>query len=129
MTTDKNISLAAGMWKMKCPNCRKGDLFQTKNPWKLSKLDSMPPRCPVCNQSYFPEVGFYYGAMYISYMVSIAVEVPIFFIMLLLFGFQMIPMVATLCISLVFFFPYIYRYSRVIWIYVTIPFGGVRTDK
>lgn len=66
--------------------------------------------------------------MYISYMVSIAVEVPVF-IMLLLFGFQMIPMVATLCISLVFFFPYIYRYSRVIWIYVTIPFGGVRTDK
>ena len=83
MTTDKNISLAAGMWKMKCPNCRKGDLFQTKNPWILSKLDSMPPRCPVCNQSYFPEVGFYYGAMYISYMVSIAVEDPILFFMIL----------------------------------------------
>ncbi|GDX51364.1 hypothetical protein LBMAG27_04110 [Bacteroidota bacterium] len=126
MTNDKKTSLAAGMWKMKCPNCRKGDLFQTKNPWILSKLDSMPPRCSVCNQSYFPEVGFYYGAMYISYMVSIAVEVPIFLLMLLFFGFQIVPMVVTLCTSLVFFFPYIYRYSRVLWIYVTIPFESYK---
>ncbi len=126
MQEGKNIPLLKGMWKMKCPNCRKGNLFETKNPWILNKLDSMPPRCLICNQSYFPEVGFYYGAMYISYMVSIAIEVPIFFLMLLFFGFQMVPMVVTLCVSLIFFFPYIYRYSRVLWIYVTIPFGSYK---
>lgn len=128
MSTSKSIPLAEAMWKMKCPKCRKGDLFESKNPWILSKLDSMPANCPVCNQSYFPEVGFYYGAMYISYMVSIAVEVPIFLLMLLLFGFQIVPMIVTLCSSLIFFFPYIYRYSRVLWIYVTIPFGGVKDE-
>ena len=123
MENEKHLGLAEGMWKMKCPKCRQGDLFETKNPWVLSKLDSMPPTCPVCHQSYFPEVGFYFGAMYVSYMISIAIAVIIFFSILLLFGFVMIPMVVTIISALVILFPYIYRYSRVLWIYVTIPFG------
>jgi hypothetical protein len=83
----------------------------------------MPQHCPVCGQSNFPEVGFYYGAMYISYMLSVAVSVFDVLAFWLLFGFYLMPILITNIIILVILFPYIYRYSRVLWIYVTVSFS------
>ena len=111
---------------MKCPHCREGNLFLYKNPFNLKKFDKMPEFCPVCNQSFFPEVGFYYGAMYMSYMLSIAIVVPIFFIWWFLFGFQLIPMLTVISVTLIVLTPVVYRYSRMLWIYITVPFDKER---
>ena len=107
---------------MKCPHCRRGDLFLHRNPFNLKKFDKMPEHCTACGQSFFPEIGFYYGAMYMSYMLSIAIVVPIFFLWWLLFGFQLIPMLTVISVTLIGLTPIVYRYSRVLWIYITVPF-------
>jgi len=43
----------------------------------------MLPRCPECGLSYFPEQGYYVGAMIINYIVTTACVVTIFLLSLL----------------------------------------------
>ena len=54
---------------LKCPTCHQGDLFPTGS-FTFSKPFQQYAHCPACGQSYFPEPGFYYGAMFISYIGS-----------------------------------------------------------
>lgn len=43
----------------------------------------MMPRCPECGLSYFPEQGYYVGAMIINYLATTACVVAIFLVSLL----------------------------------------------
>lgn len=56
----------------KCPRCRKGDLFVSKNPYDLKQNMKMNERCPVCGQRTDIEVGFYYGTSFVSYALTVA---------------------------------------------------------
>lgn len=56
------------MWDYKCPRCRKGDIFI--KPMSLSNPIDMPKRCDVCQQKMEPETGFYFGALFLSYIFS-----------------------------------------------------------
>jgi uncharacterized protein (DUF983 family) len=64
----------AAHWR--CPNCGRGRLFRG--------VFRMLPRCPECGLSYFPEQGYYVGAMIINYVATTAVVVAIFLLSLLL---------------------------------------------
>jgi len=44
----------------------------------------MLPVCPECGLSYFPEQGYYVGAMIINYVITTAIVVAIFLLSLLL---------------------------------------------
>ncbi|RYY28059.1 MAG: DUF983 domain-containing protein [Chitinophagaceae bacterium] len=72
----------------KCPRCRQGDMFVTKNPWKLKTTMRMHNECPVCGQPFNLEVGFYYGSSYVSYAFSVAFSVTTFVAWWLLIGFS-----------------------------------------
>lgn len=122
-------SIWYGMSRMKCPRCHHGDLFVHKNPYNIRNFDNMPLHCPVCGQSNFPEIGFYYGAMYASYMLSVAVSVFDVLAFWILFGFHIVPIIITNTVILIILFPYLYRYSRVIWIYVTVSFNYMEYEK
>ncbi len=52
---------------LKCPRCHEGDLFHTST-WSFQDIAGMPDRCPNCGLNYMPEPGFYYGAMFVSYI-------------------------------------------------------------
>jgi uncharacterized protein (DUF983 family) len=69
----KQIVRRAGHWR--CPNCGRGRLFRG--------VFRMLPRCPECGLSYFPEQGYYVGAMIINYMATTAVVVTIFLVSVL----------------------------------------------
>ena len=58
----------------KCPRCRKGDMFIDKNPWRLKNTMKMNATCPVCGQPLDIEVGFYFGAGYVSYALTVAIS-------------------------------------------------------
>ena len=47
----------------------------------------MLPRCPECGLSYFPEQGYYVGAMIINYVATTAVVVAIFLLSVLVRDF------------------------------------------
>ncbi|MGD0907073.1 MAG: DUF983 domain-containing protein [Candidatus Acidiferrales bacterium] len=67
------IVFRAAHWQ--CPNCGRGRLFRG--------IFRMESRCPVCGLSYFPEQGYYLGAMIINYIVTTAIVVTIFLLSLL----------------------------------------------
>lgn len=72
----------------KCPRCRKGDMFVYKNPWRLKNTLKMNATCPVCNQPLDIEVGFYFGAGYVSYALTVAISAITFIIWWKFFGFE-----------------------------------------
>ncbi|HVK46279.1 MAG TPA: hypothetical protein VM488_00515, partial [Pseudobacter sp.] len=74
--------------KCKCPRCRQGDMFVSKNPWALKTTMRMYQVCPVCAQPLNIEVGFYYGSSYVSYAFSIAISVATFVAWWVLIGFS-----------------------------------------
>lgn len=73
----------------KCPRCRKGDMFQDKNPWHLNNTMKMNKECPVCGQPLDIEVGFYFGSSYVSYALTIALSVATFVAWWVLIGFSL----------------------------------------
>jgi len=56
--------------RWRCPHCGRGQLFRG--------AFRMMPRCPECGLSYFPEQGYYVGAMIINYVATTACVVAIF---------------------------------------------------
>jgi uncharacterized protein (DUF983 family) len=63
----------AAHWR--CPSCGRGRLFRG--------VFRMLPRCAECGLSYFPEQGYYVGAMIINYVATTACVVAIFLVSLL----------------------------------------------
>lgn len=100
---------------LKCPRCHEGDLFLTKNPYSFSDLDKMHDKCPVCEQKYWLEPGFYYGAMYISYALTIALSVAVFVAMIVLWQFDVLWYLGLNATAILILFPPIFRVSRAIW--------------
>lgn len=68
----KQILRHAAHWR--CPNCGRGRLFRG--------VFRMFSACPECGLSYFPEQGYYIGAMILNYIVTTAVVVAIFLVSL-----------------------------------------------
>lgn len=82
----------------------------------------MPQRCAVCGQIYFPEVGFYWGAMYISYGLTVLFSAINVGLLWLLFGFNMWLLIIGNAILLLAGMPLFYRYSRAIWLMFFVSF-------
>jgi phage FluMu protein Com len=62
----------------KCPRCREGNLFITKNAYDFTRNTKMNEHCPTCGQVTEIEVGFYYGTAYVSYGLTVAFSVATF---------------------------------------------------
>src|SRR5437588_9494696 len=59
---------------MRCPRCRRGPMFRHSNPYRkfsLKHIFDMHHTCPVCNQKYDLEPGFWYGTGYVSYGLTV----------------------------------------------------------
>jgi hypothetical protein len=65
-------------WKalrtMKCPKCHSGNMFSSSNTYNLRKIHEMPEHCQECGQSFNPEPGFYTGAMYVNYGLTVVLS-------------------------------------------------------
>ncbi|MBI1222474.1 MAG: DUF983 domain-containing protein [Bacteroidetes bacterium] len=85
MCTDKAPSGFSAFRQYKCPRCRRGKMF-THSVFSLGKFQEMHLHCPVCAVSFEPETGFYWGAMYISYAITVAMSVAIGLAMRIILG-------------------------------------------
>lgn len=63
----------------KCPDCHKGDLF--RHSAFSRKFGDMHKNCPVCGYDFIQEPSFYFGAMYVSYAIQVAVFVFVYFLL------------------------------------------------
>jgi hypothetical protein len=64
----------------RCPRCRRGDIFKSKNAYALkgSEYMKMHDHCPLCGQATDLEVGFYYGTGYVSYGITVLFSIVTF---------------------------------------------------
>jgi hypothetical protein len=115
------------MLNMKCPRCRKGPMFTNNNPWNLRKVFSMYDRCPVCDQKFELEVGFWYGTGYVSYALSVAFCVASFVAWYVLIGMsttdnRVFWWMGINILLLVLLQPWLMRISRVIYLYFFVKY-------
>ena len=117
----RNITSLEMMFTCKCPRCRKGDMFQSSNPWKLRSTMKMNKHCAVCGQPFDIEVGFYFGSSYVSYAMSVALSVTTFVAWWTLIGFsyqdnRFFYWLSFNCVLLLLLQPYLMCVARTGWL-------------
>ncbi|MCK7555470.1 DUF983 domain-containing protein [Chitinophaga sedimenti] len=105
----------------KCPRCRQGDMFEDKNPYHLKSTMKMHKRCPVCDQPFELEVGFFYGSGYVSYALSVAISVGTLALWWFTIGLglddnRFLYWIITNAVLLISLQPLLMRLARAIWI-------------
>lgn len=100
----------------KCPRCHKGQVFETNNPFRLSKAFQMTRSCPVCKLKYERETGFFYGAMYVSYALMSGLFIVWFVLNVYVFHLPALILAFSVTASILLLFPVAYRWARLIWL-------------
>ena len=62
------MSALEGILRQMCPRCRQGPMYR---PFSLSGWLDMYESCPICHLKFNREQGYFIGAMYVSYGLSI----------------------------------------------------------
>jgi len=113
------------MMAQQCPRCHRGPLFR-HSAFNLARFDDMYEACPVCGQHYEPEVGFYWGAMYISYGFSVGIVVLTGVLLYFLAGDPSVWVyILTVAAVVLLLTPLMFRYARTVMLYF---FGGAHYD-
>jgi len=122
----------------KCPVCRQGNLYVDGFLYNPQVLTKMHANCPTCKTKLQPEPGFYFGAAYVSYGLTVALWVAVF-VALETFGaiglieFSFFDDIATFLITgiivLLLLTPPIYRLSRSIWGVMFLKFDQDLAEK
>ncbi len=106
----------------RCPRCRQGKMFVY--PFStVQKFSDMHAHCPTCELRFEVEPGFFIGAMYVSYAMSLMIFAAVSAAVYLLFKnpdfyYYMI----AIPLMVLILFPFMYRYSRVLFLH---GFGGI----
>ncbi|MBX2930665.1 MAG: DUF983 domain-containing protein [Chitinophagaceae bacterium] len=121
MSQQKKRSYLGAVLQNKCPRCREGNIFISKNAYNLKNTYSMHKTCSTCGQPTEIEVGFYYGTGYVSYALSIAFLIASFIASYVLFGLSVhdnsiLWWLIISCILLFLLQPLNIRLSRSLWL-------------
>ncbi len=118
----KKGTKAFSILKYKCPRCHEADLFKSNSVRSITDIYKMDEKCPNCQQPFSLEVGFYWGGMYISYIMSAFLLFGLFalFKFVIGLGFRTSEFLTIGLVLLLWVF--IFRISRSIWINVFIHY-------
>jgi phage FluMu protein Com len=128
-------ALLPSLLKMKCPNCRTGNMYINKHIFPLKELLVMPERCTVCNQKMELETGFYYGTGYVSYGLSVGLTFMLAALFAITWHFRIddnsiFIFLGADILLLVALQPWLMRLSRVIYLYLFVKYGkGARMES
>ena len=117
----------------KCPACREDSLYENPGLYTFQKMSANNKICSHCGADLQPEPGFYFGAAYVSWALTVATWISVLVALKCFdawgwieFGFLTHPgtfLMSGIGTSLVLF-PYMFRLSRSIWAHMFIPFTG-----
>ena len=114
----ENLKTAGDVLATKCPTCRSQNMF-VYPVYRLDKVLMMHRYCPNCDQDFVQEPGFYFGAMYFSYALNIAIMVFFGVAYEVLFDPQKIfETLLSVFIPAIIFAPYNFRISRALMLYI-----------
>jgi uncharacterized protein (DUF983 family) len=98
-----------------CPRCRRGRIFRRSlfRGWL-----NMNEHCPVCGLKFEREQGYFLGAMYVSFALSI---LPVCLLVLLIWAITRWPLDRVVICTFFAYLPavpLVVRFSRVVWIHI-----------
>ncbi len=117
------------MFKNKCTYCHQGDVFVEKNPYKLSKMFDMHKTCSHCELKYEKEPGFFYGAMYVSYALTVGWFLIWFALQSYLLQWDSTLFLVVFIVFLVLSAPLNLRWSRIIWLNIFFRYNKQPVNK
>lgn len=123
----KYPGLLRGMAGMKCPARRSQALFVQPKTFLLKDIGSMHAQCPSCGSNHRVEPGFYFGAAYVSYILMVGLLMIFVFTYYLVFGEifdHFVRLMSGASILALISTPWIFRYSRVIFLYMFVRYRG-----
>ncbi|MGB5363883.1 MAG: DUF983 domain-containing protein [Aureibaculum sp.] len=98
----------------KCPKCNEGNFFEDNNPLHLKKVLKMNSHCSYCGFKYEIEPSFFYGAMYVSYGLTVGASI-ITSVILFFLGLDLLQIFISIFIILILFTPVTLRLARLIY--------------
>ena len=120
-------SYPAALLQGKCPRCRKGNMFTYSVAEYPLQFNRMNETCPHCQVRLEPEPGFYQGAMYVGYAITIACMVVVSFVLYFFAGHPSDWVyIGTVIGVMILLVPFNYRYSRILYLHF---FGGIKFDQ
>ena len=114
--------------KFKCPCCHEGDLYPTST-FSFQKSFEMNERCTRCDANFFPEPGFYYGAMFISYIFSGFFCIFYLVVTVLALKWSAALAIGSLLFIMAVFFVWLFRFARAIWLSINLKYDPARAKK
>ena len=120
-----STSLATAILHGKCPRCRRGNMFRFPIS-RIHRFNEMNHSCPHCQVMLEPEPGFYQGAMYVGYAITVASILIIGVVLYLLGDPSEWVYVGVVITFMLLIAPLNYRLSRILYLYL---FGGIRYDS
>lgn len=121
-------SLPYSIIAQKCPRCREGNMYVSNNPFNLKQLGKMHEACPVCEQAFSLEPGFYFGATYVSYGLTVAYMVTAFIFNWLIIGAPIMTALPFVLGIFVVISPLVFRLSRTIYLHFFVRYKPQEKD-
>jgi len=105
--------------KNECPNCHEGKIFNEKNIFFNIGFPKMNKSCSHCHFKFEKEPGYFFGAMYVNYGLTVAQSIATYVISQFFFSetfdLRIIPIIAFVIVVMASFN---IRFSRLLWIYM-----------
>lgn len=76
----------------------------------------MNKRCEHCNEDFIKEPGYYFGASYVSYSLTVGLGIGLFLLLDFVFQVETLTFLIIFSSLLIALLPVLYRVSRLIWI-------------
>ncbi len=121
MAVYKKGSKGYAIFNMKCPRCHEEDVFHT-GAWSFTRPFEMKDNCDTCKLNYMPEPGFYYGSMFISYIIWAWFSIILVGALVWLRGWSVEGAFVVLIAISVVFFVWLFRVSRTMWMAINFKF-------
>ena len=106
----------------KCPRCNKGDFFYS-HPYNIKQFGKKHFNCSGCDLKFEREPGFFYGSMFVSYALSVALFIAWWILKIVLLPqMEASAMILVMIVIQIGLAPLILYLSKLIWLNLFVKF-------
>jgi uncharacterized protein (DUF983 family) len=106
----------------RCPHCRQTSMFH-HGPFSLQGPLTMKDACEKCTQPFELEQGFYYGAMFIGYIMSGFTALGIGAFALFVLQQPVFVSIGIMVVMMMLTYTIQYRLARSLWLHIFVTYG------
>lgn len=121
------MNIIQSIFRYKCPRCRQGDMY--KKPFNIKKALEMNEKCEHCGLKFEAEPGYFFGAMFISYIWTGFACLFIIGLCLLVLKLSVTASFAILITTIIVSYFFILRISRSMYIHLDVKYQPKLGDK